>query len=214
MARVRLIAIAGNIGVGKTSLVRWLHHTFGFTPFFEPHDENPYLADFYGDMSRWAVHSQLFFLVRRFRIHKMIEKQARRASKPIVQDRTLYEDAEIFARYLHRTKKMSQRDFEMYWDLYETLRDTLRPPELMIYLRCPVSILTKRIRKRGRDYEQSLPRSYLAGLEKLYDEWYGNYELGPKLTIATDRIDYVEHMFDRLEVVRTVERALASHKLT
>lgn len=197
-----VIAVAGNMGSGKSSLVAWLCHEFGMVPFFEPHEENPYLADFYGDMERHALGSQLFFLVRRYRIHREIAAQASEGAHlpPLVQDRTIYEDAEIFAEHLHRRGAMSDRDHALYRDFYETLREELAPPELLIYLRCPRSTLSRRIRSRGRAYEQAIPASYLRALEELYEAWIEQYDRSPKLVIDTSRLDYVERLFDRLEV--------------
>ncbi|MFO0554242.1 MAG: deoxynucleoside kinase [Polyangiaceae bacterium] len=204
----RVVAVAGNMGAGKSSLVRWLELNLGMLPFFEPHDENPYLEDFYGDMQRWALPSQLFFLVQRFKIHKDIEERARTSGRHIVQDRTIYEDAEVFATHLFRSGAMSERDFRMYQDLYGTLRKELAPPDLMIYLRCPVPCLVKRIKKRGRPFEQSLPRSYLVALDALYENWFASYRDSETIVINTDRLDYVEHLFDRQELLDTLRRKL------
>ncbi|HVY47075.1 MAG TPA: deoxynucleoside kinase, partial [Minicystis sp.] len=123
----RIIAVAGNMGAGKSSLVEWLTHQFGMVPFFEPNEENPYLSDFYGDMRRWALQSQTFFLVRRFQIHRDILRRAATDARPIVQDRTLYEDAEVFAAHLHEAGHLDARDWGMYRDLYLTLREEIRP---------------------------------------------------------------------------------------
>ena len=196
------------MGAGKSSLVEWLRQQFGMVPFFEPNEENPYLADFYKDMNRWALSSQLFFLVRRFQIHRDIGKRATTDARPIVQDRTLYEDAEVFAAYLHRAGHIDDRDWILYQDLYLTLREEIRKPDLMIYLRCPLKALTARIRKRGRRYEQKIPRAYLAALERLYEDWFARYDSSPTLVIPTDRLDYVEHLFDRLEVTEAIRRHL------
>lgn len=210
MTRPKIIAVAGNIGAGKSSLVDWLSKHLGMVPFFEPHDENPYLADFYQDMHRWAFQSQLFFLIKRFQIHRKIAEHspstlgARAAA--LVQDRTLYEDAEIFARHLHRQGYIDDRDYQTYQDLYLTLRKELRPPDLMIYLRCPLRTLVKRIARRGRDFERAIPRAYLKQLEVLYEEWFAAYDLSPTLVVETDRIDYIEHLFDRLELVEAVQK--------
>lgn len=204
----RIVAVAGTIGAGKSSLVEWLRQQFGMVPFFEPNEENPYLADFYADMPRWAMSSQLFFLVRRFRIHRAIVQQAAEDPRPIVQDRTIYEDAEIFAAHLHRAGHIDDRDWGTYQDLYLALRDEIRPPDLMIYLRCPLKTLVQRIKRRGREFERQIPRSYLASLERLYEEWHARYDLSPKLVIETDRLDYIERLFDRLEVVQSIREHL------
>jgi deoxyadenosine/deoxycytidine kinase len=203
----RIIAVAGNMGAGKSSLVEWLEHQFGMLPFFEPNEENPYLGDFYRDMPRWAMSSQLFFLVRRFQIHRQIAK----SSSPytaIVQDRTLYEDAEVFAAHLHQAGHIDERDWATYQELYRTLRQEIRPPDLMIYLRCPLKTLVRRIQRRGRAFEKTIPRSYLASLERLYEAWFASYDLSPTVVIETDRLDYIERMFDRLEVTRAIEAQL------
>ncbi len=208
-ARPKIVAVAGNIGAGKSSLVEWLEQQLGMVPFFEPHAENPYLAEFYGDMQRWGLHSQLFFLIHRFRIHKDIEARAESAGRNIVQDRTIYEDAEIFAAQLHTSGAIVDRDWKMYSDLYSTLRGELRPPDLMIYLRCPVNVLTKRIRKRGRSFEQTIPRKYLAALHELYEAWFDRYSDSPKIVIPTDRVDYVEQLFDRQELLQEIRTRLS-----
>ncbi len=204
--RPRVIAVAGNMGAGKSSLVEWLRQQFGMDPFFEPNDDNPYLEDFYGDMGRWGYSSQIWFLIRRFHIHRTIDQRAVDDCTPIVQDRTIYEDAEIFAAQLHRSGHMDKRDWASYQDLYHTLREELRPPDLMIYVRCPLKTLVKRIRKRGRGFERSLPRKYLAALEKLYEGWVEQYDASPMLVVETDRIDYVERLFDRLELLQAIEK--------
>ncbi len=205
-ANPRFIAVAGNMGAGKSSLVEWLRQQFGMAPFFEPNEDNPYLEDFYADMKRWAFNSQIWFLIRRFEIHKSIDAQSVDAITPFVQDRTIYEDAEIFAAHLHQLGYIEPRDWQSYTELYETLRSVLRPPDLMIYLRCPLKTLVKRIKKRGRAFEQEVPRKYLAALEALYETWFESYALSPKLVVETDRLDYVEHLFDRLELLEAVER--------
>ncbi|NUP13255.1 MAG: deoxynucleoside kinase [Polyangiaceae bacterium] len=203
----RVIAVTGNMGAGKSSLVAWLEQQLGMVPFFEPHDENPYLEDFYADMQRWALSSQLFFLIRRFRIHKDIEVRARAEGRDIVQDRTLYEDAEIFATHLQAAGHLVGRDWEMYQDLYRTLRREIRPPDLMIYLRCSVPVLVKRIKRRGRSFEQSLPRSYLAKLHDLYEAWFARYDDSETIVIDTDKVDYLEDLFDRHDLLARLRRA-------
>ncbi len=200
------IAVAGTIGAGKSSLVKWLCQHYNLEPYYEPHEANPYLEDFYGDMRRWAFASQLFFLVHRFRHHREMESSAR----PVVQDRTLYEDAEIFARYHRDAGNIDDRDWGTYEALYHTLRDELRPPDLMLYLRCPLATLRKRIKERGRAYEQEIPSAYLKALEGLYDRWYDAYDRSPKLVIETDRLDYVTRLFDRDELLRTLDRHLGA----
>jgi len=202
----RVIAVAGNMGAGKSSLVEWLRQQFGMTPFFEPNEDNPYLEDFYSDMPRWAFNSQTWFLIRRFEIHRSIDAHAATDPTPVVQDRTMYEDAEVFAAHLHELGYIDGRDWTSYRELYSTLRTVIRPPDLMIYLRCPLKTLVKRINKRGRSFEKQVPRKYLAALERLYEAWLERYDASPKLVVATDRLDYVEHLFDRLELLEAVER--------
>lgn len=209
-ASPRIIGVAGNMGSGKSSLVEWLRQQFGMEPFFEPNEENPYLADFYADMKRWGMNSQIFFLVRRFQIHREVRRRAMGCAGPLVQDRTIYEDAEVFAVHLHETGCIDDRDWAVYQDLYRTLRQEIRPPDLMIYLRCPLKTLARRIRRRGRSFERRIPRAYLASLERLYEAWFARYDLSPTLTIDTERLDYVERLFDRLEVVEAIRRHLAA----
>lgn len=202
----RYIAVAGNIGAGKSSLVQWLCAHYDLEPFYEPHADNPYLADFYGDMSRWAFHSQLFFLANRFRHHKQLET----ATGPVVQDRTIYEDAEVFAAHLHAAGHIDDRDWATYTNLYDTLRGELRSPDLMIYLRCPLATLQKRIRERGRGYESAIPTAYLRSLDALYERWFANYTRSPTLVIETGRLDYVTRLFDRIELMREIDARLGA----
>lgn len=208
MTRPRIVAVAGNMGAGKSSLVAWLEKQFGMVPFFEPNEENPFLADFYEDMERWALSSQLFFLVRRFKIHRDVERRALSDPRPVVQDRTLYEDAEIFAKHLHERGAIDDRSYALYQEFYTTLKSELRPPDLMLYLRCPLKTLTKRIAQRGRAFEKKIPRAYLASLERLYEEWFSRYDLSPVVVIETDRLDYIERLFDRHELLETIQRHL------
>ena len=210
MSAPRIVAVAGNMGAGKSSLVEWLRQQFGMVPFFEPNDENPYLADFYEDMPRWAMSSQLFFLVRRFQIHRAVAQRAAEDPRAMVQDRTLYEDAEVFAAHLHEAGYIDARDWGTYQDLYLTLRDEIRPPDLMIYLRCPLQTLVRRIRGRGRDFERKIPKAYLASLERLYEAWYARYDLSPTLVVETDRLDYIERLFDRMELIEAIRDRLGA----
>lgn len=200
----RYLAVAGNIGSGKSTLVQFLSAQYGFTPFYEPNDENPYLADFYRDMSGWAYHSQIFFLTHKFRLHQELEHQ----KGPVVLDRTIYEDAEIFAAGLHETQKISDRDYAVYRALYQNMCRSLRPPDLMIYLRCPISTLRKRIVMRGRKMEQDIPTPYLKGLQKKYDEWIKRYDQSEVITIETDKIDYTTDLIDRIDVMKRIEQFL------
>ncbi len=198
----RFLAVGGNIGVGKSSLVHWLHQTYGFQPVYEPFEANPYLDDFYADMHRWAFHSQMWFLSHKYRLHTQLNTR----SGTFVQDRTIYEDAEIFATYLARSRRMKKRDFQTYLELYEAMKATLRPPDLLIYLRCSVRAIRRRIRRRGRDSEQQIPASYLRSLNGLYEEWIDGWRASPVLVWDTERGDYLSDLVHRLEFQQAIER--------
>jgi deoxyadenosine/deoxycytidine kinase len=200
----RYIAVAGTIGAGKSSLVAWLEKTYGVVPFYEPNEQNPYLADFYKDMKRWAFHSQAFFLAHKLELHQSLE----RAKTPSVIDRTIYEDAEIFARNLYLQKHIDKRDWQVYEHLYQGIQRALRPPDLLIALTCSLSATKKRIVKRGRSMESSIPDAYLRRLHRMYGDWFGRYNLSPILRIDTTKLDYVEDLVDLLELRRTMDRAL------
>jgi deoxyadenosine/deoxycytidine kinase len=185
----RFIAIAGNVGVGKSTLTRMLAQRLGWEPFFEAVDENPYLADFYADMRTWSFHSQIFFLSRRLRHHRQLLDYP----NSVVQDRSVYEDAEIFARNLYLQNDMDERDYRSYRELYEVLTCFLPPPDLVVYLRATVSTLQCRIAKRGRDYERDISPAYLERLNHLYEEWIEGFSLCPVLTVPADELDFVAH---------------------
>jgi deoxyadenosine/deoxycytidine kinase len=199
----KFIAVSGNIGVGKTSLVKHLTTNYGFTPVFEPFADNPYLDDFYADMGSWSFHSQVWFLSHKYRLHKELEQ----TPGTLVQDRTIYEDAEIFATHLHRSRKMNDRDHQTYLELYRAMKATLQPPDLMIYLRCSVKAIRKRIKERGRPSEQAIPLAYLRSLNQLYEEWIARYE-GPVLVWDTEQGDYLTHLVDRLDFERAIRQVL------
>ena len=200
----KTIAIAGNIGTGKSSLVDFLSRTYGVQPFYEPNDENPYLPDFYKDMKRWAFHSQLYFLSNKFRMHQQLEN----SDGVVVLDRTIYEDAEIFATALHDMRHFTGRDWETYWNFYQVIINAIRPPDLMIYLRCSMRTLRRRIRLRGREMEKDIPLAYLKRLESLYEQWLDGYRQGEILVLETDKLDYINDMVDRLDVMERVEALL------
>jgi deoxyadenosine/deoxycytidine kinase len=200
----KFIAVAGNMGVGKTSLVEFLHAQYGFEPVYEPFANNPYLDEFYADMGKWAFHSQAWFLTHKFRLHLELNEN----NGTIVQDRTIYEDAEIFATNLARGGQMSERDFRTYMELYEGMRRALQPPDLMIYLRCSVPAIRKRIRRRGRPSEQAIPLPYIKRLNARYDEWMASYTLSPVMVWESDDADYLTHIVDRLEFKKSIERFL------
>ncbi|TDR20750.1 deoxynucleoside kinase [Marinicella litoralis] len=204
MGEQKIIGIAGNIGAGKTSLVEFLTSTYQITPFYEPNDNNPYLADFYQDMKRWAFHSQLYFLSSKFKIHQQVEQ----TPGVVIQDRTIFEDVEIFATALHQIRKINKRDWLTYLSFYESIQQAIKPPDLMIYLKCSIRTTRKRIRLRGRKMEQDMPLSYLKRLEKLYQSWIANYNKSKVLVIETDRLDYVNDLIDQIELMQSIEALL------
>lgn len=183
----KFIAVAGNVGVGKSSLTRLLSEHLYWEPFYEAVDDNPYLADFYKDMRSWSFHSQVYFLSRRLGHHRQIIERP----GTVIQDRSVYEDAEIFARNLHLQGHMTERDWLSYWDLYQTVITILPPPDLVIYLQAPVPALRERIRQRGRDYEQQISTEYLTQLNELYEEWVEGFTLCPVLTVPTENLNFV-----------------------
>ena len=200
----RSIAIAGNMGTGKSTLVDFLAKTYGVMPFYEPNDENPYLGDFYKDMKRWAFQSQLYFLSSKFRLHQELDRQP----GVVALDRTIFEDAEIFATALHQMRKISKRDWATYQGMYGAILDAIKPPDLMIYLRCSMRTLRKRIRLRGRAMEQDVPLAYLKRLERLYEEWIASYEMSDVLVLQTDKLDYIHDLIHRLDVMERIEAVL------
>lgn len=192
----RFIAIAGNIGVGKSALTQLLSDALGWEPFYEAVSDNPYLADFYGDMTRYAFHSQIFFLSRRLRHHRRLLD----FPNSVVQDRSVYEDAEIFARALWEQEHITARDYQTYRELYEVLVLFLPPPDLVVYLRASVPTLRKRIAQRGREFERNISTEYLTQLNALYSDWMCRFNLCPVLTVPADDLDYV-HDASHLELI-------------
>ena len=205
----KFIAVAGNIGVGKSTLVELLCQRLGWQPFFEPVAQNPYLPDFYKDMQAWAFHSQIFFLTHRLRIHRQL------ANYPgsVIQDRSVYEDAEIFARNLYLQGDIGQRDYETYSELYHVLVEFLPPPDLVVYLRASSRTLLQRISHRNRDYERTITDSYLEQLNQLYENWINNFTLCPVLTVPADDLDYVSYPPHLDLIVRKVQEKLTGKEV-
>lgn len=199
------VAVAGNIGVGKSTLVELLSKRLEWEPFYEPVEENPYLADFYDDMRSWAFPSQIFFLTRRLRAHRQLLDHPTSA----IQDRSVYEDAEVFAQNLYLQRHMNERDYLTYRDLYQVLTEFLPPPDLVIYLRASVSSLQDRIASRGREYEQNIEPDYLHRLNALYEGWIADFTLCPVLTVPTDNLNYVAHDSHLNLIVSKIREKLA-----
>ncbi len=198
----QFIAIAGNIGVGKSTLTRLISHSFGWEPFYEAAAENPYLADFYADMRRWSFHSQVFYLGKRLEHHRQLVDHP----GSVVQDRTVYEDAEIFARNLYEQGQMAERDYDAYRRLYRAVGSFLPPPDLIVYLRASVPTLLEHIKRRGNDYEQNIAPAYLAQLNRLYEDWIGDWTACPVVTIEMDSLDFLQnrvHLESIIEAIRS-----------
>jgi deoxyadenosine/deoxycytidine kinase len=193
------IAVAGNIGIGKSTLTSLLSERLQWEPFFEGVSDNPYLADFYEDMPKWSFHSQIFFLARRLSHHRQLLDRP----NSVIQDRTVYEDAEVFARNLYQQGLMNERDYETYTELYRAVTAILPPPNLVIYLRATVATLQTRIHLRGRSYERGISNAYLEQLNRLYEDWLERFTLCPVLTVPADRLDFVAN-HDHLDLI--VER--------
>lgn len=204
MSAKRFIAIAGNIGSGKTTLTQLLAEHYAWEPHYEVVTENPYLADFYSDMPRWSLQLQVFFLSKRFQAHQKILQSPSSA----IQDRSIYEDAHIFARALHEAGRMEARDYENYLDLYKTMTTFLVPPDLVVYVRRSVSCLAERIRERGREYERNIPEEYLHQLNRCYDDWIADYKLGKVLSVNGDNLDIKWNRADFDYVCRSIESSL------
>jgi deoxyadenosine/deoxycytidine kinase len=200
----KYVVLAGNIGVGKTSLVELLCQQLGWRPYYEPVAENPYLVDFYRDMGSWAFHSQVFFLTHRVRSHRALMDDP----YSVVQDRSLYEDAEVFARNLHLQGRLSGRDWETYQGLYRTFTTLLPPPDLVVYLQASVPTLRRRIAQRGRGFEAGISEEYLQQLNQLYESWIAGFSLAPVLTVPADRLDFVQDRRDLRRIVAVVEERL------
>ena len=200
----KFIVIAGNIGAGKSTLVEKLCDSINWQPYYEPVSGNPYLKDFYKDMSKWAFHSQLFFLSDRMSMHK--ELQEFRGN--VVQDRSIYEDAEIFARNLYINGNMKERDFQTYWKMYSIAIDLLNPPDLIVYLKASVPALKERIKIRNRDFENSISDDYLHNLNILYDQWISKYSKKKLLTLNIDETDILNRPEDLDKIVLQIKDKL------
>ena len=185
----KFVAVAGNIGVGKSTLVERLCLKLGWEPFYEPVTFNPYLADFYADMPAWSFHSQIFFLITRLRAHRQLMNHPSSA----IQDRSVYEDAGVFAYNLYLQGMMNDRDYQTYRELYLTLTEFLSPPDLVIYLQASVPTLLRRISQRNREYERTISAEYLERLNALYKSWISGFTLCPVLTVPADDLDFVAH---------------------
>ncbi len=200
------ISIAGNIGSGKSSLTKKIAEQFDFTPYFESVDDNPYLKDFYDDMKRWSFNLQVYFLSHRFKTHKEILIN----EKSVIQDRSIYEDVEIFAKNLHTMGNMSDRDYANYRQLFAEMTYFLRPPDLLVYLKADTKTLVKQIQKRGRVFEKDIDVSYLELLNNSYEEWISNYTLSPILIIPSDNLDFVEHAPDYDLIIDLIKKKVGT----
>jgi deoxyadenosine/deoxycytidine kinase len=201
---VKHIAIAGNIGAGKTTLTTHLAKHFGWEPQFESVDNNPYLADFYHDMHRWSFNLQVYFLNSRYRDILDIA----RGNRVVIQDRTIYEDAHIFAPNLHEMGLMSKRDFENYFSLFELMLQQVSPPNLLIYLKASIPTLVDHIQQRGRDYEGTISIDYLKKLNDRYDQWISGYNAGKLLVINVDEVDFLNRPEDLGLIISNVQGEL------
>jgi deoxyadenosine/deoxycytidine kinase len=198
------ITIAGNIGAGKSSLTKLLSERFGWKPFYESVEDNPYLRDFYADMKKWSFHLQIYFLSKRFNDAQSILKD----EHSVILDRTLFEDGEIFARNLHAIGNMTDKDFNNYMMLFNTLINYLPKPDLMIYLRSDVDFLVERIKKRSRDFETTIPKEYLLQLNNYYEDWISRYTASDLLTIDIAKVDYVKNSEDLDMVIGMIKERI------
>ena len=198
------IAVAGNIGAGKTTLTEMLSKHYKWIPNFEDVDHNPYLMDFYEDMPRWSFNLQIYFL--NSRLQQLVEIQ--KGTETVIQDRTIYEDANIFAPNLHEMGLMSKRDFDNYYHFFQTLKTMVQPPDLLIYLNASVPTLVGQIQKRGREYEENIRLDYLKSLNEYYNKWIDAYKEGPLLVIDVDKIKFAENEEHFGEIIQKVDREL------
>ncbi|MEY3056699.1 MAG: hypothetical protein RLZZ431_56 [Bacteroidota bacterium] len=198
------VAIAGNIGAGKTTLTEMLSKHYRWIPQFEDVDHNPYLMDFYDDMTRWSFNLQIYFL--HGRLNQILEIQ--RGTETVIQDRTIYEDANIFAPNLHEMGLMSKRDFDNYFKFFSTIKTMVQPPDLLIYLKASVPTLVSQIQKRGREYEENIRLDYLKKLNEYYNKWVDGYKEGPILIIDCDKNKFGESEEDLGEIISKVDGML------
>lgn len=196
------IAIVGNIGAGKTTLTELLAKNYGWDPLYEAVDNNPYLEDFYSDMKRWSFNLQIYFLNSRFR--QIVDIQ--QGDKNILQDRTIYEDAFIFAENLHDMGLMTSRDYENYRAIFDNITSFIKPPDLLIYLKASVPTLVNNIQRRGREYEIGIRIDYLSKLNEKYDKWIKGYNLGKLLILDKDNLDFANNTEDLSTIIQLVER--------
>jgi deoxyadenosine/deoxycytidine kinase len=198
------IAVAGNIGAGKTTLTEQLAKHYGWQAMYEDTTENPYLSDFYNDMQRWSFNLQIYFLNSRYQQVLSIRK----GDQAVIQDRTIYEDAYIFAPNLHEMGLMSERDFSNYSELFETMSSQVQGPDLLIYLRSSIQTLVEHIANRGRDYEGNMSLDYLKRLNKKYEDWISRYTEGPLLIIDIDNLDFKSNQADLGKIINMVDAEL------
>ncbi|MES2809551.1 MAG: deoxynucleoside kinase [Bacteroidota bacterium] len=198
------IAVVGNIGAGKTTLTELLAKNYGWEPLYEAVDNNPYLEDFYSDMKRWSFNLQIYFLNSRYR--QIIEIQ--KSGRNIIQDRTIYEDAYIFAENLHDMGLMTTRDYENYEAIFDNITEYIKPPDLLIYLKASVPTLVNNIQRRGREYEIGIRIDYLSKLNEKYDKWINNYKLGKLLVLDKDNLDFANNTEDLSKIIQSIEREI------
>jgi deoxyadenosine/deoxycytidine kinase len=198
------IAIVGNIGAGKTTLTELLAKNYGWDPLYEAVDNNPYLEDFYSDMKRWSFNLQIYFLNSRFQ--QIIEIQ--KSERKIIQDRTIYEDAFIFAENLHDMGLMTTRDFDNYRAIFDNITDFIKPPDLLVYLKASVPTLVSNIQRRGREYESGIRLDYLSKLNEKYEKWIDGYKLGKLLILDKDNLDFTNNPEDLGTIIQLIEREI------
>jgi deoxyadenosine/deoxycytidine kinase len=204
LENLKHVAVSGNIGSGKTTLAEKLSRHYNWTPLYESVDHNPYLRDFYDDMTRWAFHLQIYFLNSRFNQ----VRQIRESEKTIIQDRTIYEDAYIFANNLHTSKHITDRDYQSYLDIFHSMINFVKAPDLLIYLKADIPKLVQQIQRRNRDFEFNIKLEYLRNLNEHYEEWIGKYKLGKLLIIDVNKLDFVVNIEDFSNIVSRIDLEL------